>query len=108
MQDRLRARARPAVAVAASLALLSGIAACGGGGGTDTPGPDAGKVASTPDLGLAITPKAYGDPYSGALDAAAQAPAVAQLLARGIATADKLSGDLGTPAAELASDLTAL
>jgi hypothetical protein len=96
------------VAVAASLALLSGIAACGGGGGTDTPGPDAGKVASTPDLGLAITPKAYGDPYSGALDAAAQAPAVAQLLARGIATADKLSGDLGTPAAELASDLTAL
>lgn len=108
VQDRLRAKARPAVAFVASLALLSGVAACGGGGGSDTPGPDAGKAASTPDLGLAITPATYGDPYSGALDAAAQASAVAQLLARGIATADKLSGDMGTPAADLAANLTGL
>jgi len=96
------------VALAASLALLGGLAACGDDKGTDTPGPDATKAASAPDLGFAITPAAYGDPYSGALDAAAQASGVAQMLARGIATADKLSGDMGTPAADLAADLTGL
>jgi hypothetical protein len=96
------------VAVGASFALLSGLSACGGGGGTDTPGPGADKPASAPDLGLAITPAAYGDPYNGALDAAAQAPPVAQLLARGIATADKVSGDMNTPAADLAVQLTSL
>jgi hypothetical protein len=96
------------VAIAASVGLLAGLAGCGGGGGTDTPGPDAKQPAATPDLGLAITPAAYGDPFSGALDAAGEAPAVAQFLARGIATADKVPGDMNTPAADLAAQLTSL
>jgi hypothetical protein len=95
-------------AAAATLAVLAGVAGCGDDGGTSTPGPEASNAVSAPDLGFAITPSAYADPYSGALDAAAQAPAVAQVLARGIATATKLSGDMGTPASDLAAQLTAL
>jgi hypothetical protein len=96
-----------AAAALATAALLLGAAGCGHNG-SKTAGPAATSAAAAPDLGFAITPSAYGDPYTGALDAAAQAPAVAQLLARGIATARKLSGDAGTPAADLAADLTAL
>ena len=88
--------------------MLTGLAGCGDDGGTSTPGPDASGVQTAPDLGLAITPSAYGDPYTGSLDAAAQAPAVAQLLARGIAVADKRSGDLASPASDLAAQLTGL
>ena len=107
MQDRLRARSRCAAA-AVSLTVLVGLAGCGDDGGTSTPGPDSTSAAPAPDPGLAITPSAYADPYTGSLDAAAQAPAVAQLLARGIAAADKRSGDLGSPASDLAAQLTSL
>ncbi len=106
--DRLRATPRRAVATTAALAVLTGATGCGGGGGTDTPGPDATKAAPAPDLGFAITPSAYDDPYSGAVDAAAQAPALAQVLARGIAIADKRSGAVASPASDLAADLTSL
>ena len=96
------------MAAALSLSVLTGLAACGDDGGTSTPGPDSTGAQTAPDLGLAITPSAYGDPYTGSLDAAAQAPAVAQLLARGIAEADKRSGDLASPASDLAAQLTGL
>ncbi|HUR75227.1 MAG TPA: hypothetical protein VMZ00_13195 [Sporichthya sp.] len=112
MLHRLRAAPRRtprrATALAATFALLAGVTGCGGGGGTSTPGPGTKTAATAPDLGFAITPSAYGDPYSGALDAAAQAPALAQVLARGIATADKKPGDLASPASDLAAQLTAL
>lgn len=106
--DRLRPTPRRLTAAAATLALLAGVTGCGDDGGTSTPGPDATSAATAPDLGFAITPSAYDDPYSGSLDAAAQAPAVAQMLARGIASADKIKGDLGSPASELAAQLTGL
>lgn len=96
------------MAAALSLTVLTGLAGCGDDGGTSTPGPDSTSAATAPDLGLAVTPSAYGDPYSGSLDAAAQALGAAQVLARGIAAADKRSGDLGSPAADLAAQLTGL
>lgn len=97
------------MAAALSLAVLTGLVGCGDdGGGTSTPGPDSSGAVTAPDPGFAVTPSAYGDPYSGSLDAAAQAPAVAQLLARGIAEADKVAGDLGSPASDLAAQLTGL
>lgn len=107
VKDRLHVRSR-CVAAALSVTVLTGLAGCGDDGGTSTPGPDASGAVTAPDLGLAVTPSAYGDPYSGSLDAAAQAPAVAQMLARGIADADKLSGDLASPASDLAAQLTGL
>lgn len=107
VRDIYRSRTSRLAASAVTLAVLGGLGACGGGG-TDTPGPDASAATSAPDLGFAVTPAAYRDPYSGALDAAAQAPAVAQMLARGIVTADKVSGDMGTPASDLAAQLTSL
>ena len=96
------------MATAVTLTALISLIGCGDDGGTSTPGPDATNAASAPDLGFAITPSAYGDPWSGALDAAAQAPSVAQVLARGIVSADKLSGDLASPASDLAAQLTGL
>lgn len=96
------------MAAALSLTVLTGLAGCGDEGGTSTPGPDSTSADTVPDLGLAITPSAYSDPYSGSLDAAAQAPGVAQILARGIAAADKRRGDLGSPASDLAAQLTGL
>ncbi len=105
MQDRLRTLS---LATAATLAALISMTGCGDDGGTSTPGPDSTSAAAAPDLGFAVTPSAYGDPWSGALDAAAQAPPVAQFLARGIASADKLSGDLASPASDLAAQLTGL
>lgn len=97
------------VTASALLAALLATAGCGGGGeGTDTPGPEAGGVAPAPDLGFAITPSAYRDPFTGALDVAAQAPAVALLLAKGFAVADKRRGDLDSPAADLAAQFTSL
>ncbi len=110
--DRLRAIPRPTprrvTAAAATFALLAGVTGCGDDGGTSTPGPGDKTAAAAPDLGFAITPSVYGDPYSGALDAAAQAPAAAQVLARGIAAAEKVSGDMSSPASELAAQLTSL
>lgn len=96
------------MAAALSLTVLMGLAGCGDDGGTSTPGPDSTGAQTAPDLGFAVTPSAYADPYTGSLDAAAQAPAVAQLLARGIAVADKRSGDLASPASDLAAQLTGL
>ncbi len=96
------------MAATAALTMLAGLTGCGDDGGSATPGPEATNVASTPDLGFAITPAAYPDPFSGALDAAAQAPALAVLLAKGLAAADKRAGDLSSPAADLGAALTSL
>ncbi|GAA0631346.1 hypothetical protein GCM10009547_39050 [Sporichthya brevicatena] len=106
MRDRWRFRSRRVLAAGITLAVLGTVPACGGDGGTSTPGPDSTTAATAPDLGLAITPSAYPDPYSGAVDAAAQAPDLALVLARGIAKADKLSGDVKSPASDLAAELT--
>lgn len=104
----MRVLSRRAVAAAAAITMLTGLTGCGDDGGSATPGPDATSVASAPDLGFVITPASYQDPFSGALDTAAQAPALAVLLAKGLGAADKRSGDLSTPAADLGAQLTGL
>ncbi|MGQ0624957.1 MAG: hypothetical protein ACT4PP_09980 [Sporichthyaceae bacterium] len=92
-----------------ALALVLVLAGCGSGdAGSTTPGPDtvAAEEAVRPDL--AITARAYQDPFAGARNAATTAADTAAVLADSFARKAELDGDADSPAARLRAELTAL
>ncbi|MGQ0630433.1 MAG: hypothetical protein ACT4P1_05280 [Sporichthyaceae bacterium] len=93
---------------ATAVALVFGLTGCGSDdAGTSTPGPDtvaAEEQQARPEL--AITPRAYDDPFAGVRNAAATAGSTTAALASSFARKGDLDGDTDSPAARLRAELT--